>query len=301
MLQRNAAYWQRATNGTTMSHLIRFALLISITLLHFLLRNVSIPWKEAIFFPANDDKWSEPKNIHIDVTDYGVMCDGMNDDTFSMQQIFRTVIPAKRRNYSDAHVIVIVPQNCVVLCGPFSIESIHHVTLQVNGHLQAWDIARNNYTLLGMWPKVEPLITYGNSRDIHGLYYQYQPFIYLNNVSHVRITGNGIIDGFGQPWWDVITSTNQSLINLLAAGRPNLIQIMHSSFIEIDTITLTNSPFWTLHPVLSQYVHIHHISITAPLYSPNVDGIDPEYVHISLLICFIIWVGKCFNNISIRF
>jgi polygalacturonase len=195
-----------------------------------------------------------------------------------MQQILHTVIPFKRMDSNDASVIVTIPEHCVVLCGPLVIESVSHVALHVNGQIRAWDIARNNYTLLGMWPMIEPLVTYGNSRDIHGLYYQYQPFIYMNNVSHFRITGNGIIDGFGQSWWDIVTSTNQSLQNLLRAGRPNLIQIIHSSFIEIDSVTLTNSPFWTLHPVLSQYIHIHDITITAPLYAPNVDGIDPEYV-----------------------
>lgn len=220
------------------------------------------------------------QNVFLDVTDYGAMCDGMTDDTVPMQHIFHTIIPMKRRGGSTFRITVIVPQQCILQCGPLNIESTSGITLQIDGRLQALDIASNNYSQLDMWPMIEPLITYGNSRDVHGLYYQYQPFIYLNNVSNVRITGNGVIDGFGQPWWDIVTSRNQSIYNLLSAGRPNLIQIVNSSLLEIDTITLTNSPFWTLHPVLSQYIHIHHITISAPLYSPNVDGIDPEYVHI---------------------
>lgn len=280
-----------------MDNFILFALLLCATVLYFYLSwSLSLQWKEGIILQVNNDMRAQQKvytGITIDVTEYNVTCDGTNDNSFSMQQIFYTIIPSIRRNDNEVRIIVVVPQDCVVLSGPLTIESIHDVTLQIDGKLQAWDIARNNYTTLGIWPMMEPLITYGNSRDIHGLYYQYQPFIYINNVSNVRITGNGIIDGFGQPWWDIITSKNQSSLNLLSAGRPNLLQILNSSFIEIDTITLTDSPFWTLHPVLSQYIHIHHITITAPLYSPNVDGIDPEYVY-ALCVVFI-------SKILIRF
>ena len=249
--------------------LVLFALHIIATQLHPLLWEVESQFSH--------------KNIVIDVADYGVMCDGRNDDTVPMQHIFHTIIPIIKRSGggSNFRIIVIVPQQCVILCGPLKIESTSEITLQIDGRLQAWDIGSNNNTHLRMWPMIDPLISYGNSRDVNGLYYQYQPFIYLNNVSNVRITGKGVIDGFGQPWWDIVTSPkNQSSHELLSAGRPNLIQIINSAFLEIDTITLTNSPFWTLHPVLSQYIHIHHITISAPLYAPNVDGIDPEYVHL---------------------
>ena len=261
-------------------------LLLGASIVHRLLWRLSVYWKEGSR-PWNVDSNLSPGTVTIDVSEYGVWCDGIHDDTRSLQNIFRTIIPFKRIRRSDVHVIVIVPQECVVVSGPVTIQSISGLTLQIDGRLQAWDISRNNYSMLGVWPMQEPLITYGNSRDVYGLYYQYQPFIYMNNVSHVRITGNGVVDGFGQPWWDIITSRNESLLHLLSAGRPNLIQIINSSFIEIDTITIQNSPFWTLHPVLSQYIHIHHITISAPLYSPNVDGIDPEYVNMSQ-------IGYCF-------
>jgi polygalacturonase len=51
---------------------------------------------------------------------------------------------------------------------------------------------------------------------------------------------------------------------------------VNCSQIEITGVTLKDSPFWTVHPVLSRNVHIHHTTIRAPLYAPNVDGIDPD-------------------------
>jgi hypothetical protein len=222
--------------------------------------------------------------VIIDVTKYGVIGDGIHDDTNSMRYIFNELIPNSRnQNKTSIHkimtIVVIIPQHCIVVCGPLMIQSMNNLIVQVDGRLQALDINSNNGQTLKMWPVIAPIPSYGNSRDTNGFYYQYQPFLYMRNVSNVRITGNGMIDGYGQPWWDLIlSSSHQNKSVSLFAGRPNLIQIINSSFIEIDHITLQDSPFWTIHPILSSYIYIHHITINAPLYAPNVDGIDPEYV-----------------------
>jgi Glycosyl hydrolases family 28 len=217
--------------------------------------------------------------ILIDVTEYGVIADGWQDNTLAIQRIFDIVIPDKRRQTRfrsfgnwrrERVVVVLIPFGSVVSSGPLRI-TCNHLVLQVDGRLQAWDIATNPAVLNGtQWPFIEPLPTYGDSRDGH--YYQYQPLLYITDVANFRITGGGIIDGFGQPWWDLRASKSESL----QAGRPNLVRIINSSNIEIDSVTFQDSPFWTIHPVLSQSIHIHHITIKAPLYAPNVDGIDPE-------------------------
>jgi polygalacturonase len=215
----------------------------------------------------------------MDVTEYGVYADGIRDDTLAMQHIFDTVVAEKRRQIrfhsfrnriQERVVVVLIPFGSVVVSGPLKIEC-SNLVLQVDGRLHAWDITKYPAILNGtQWPFIEPLPTYGDSRDGH--YYQYQPFLYITNVGNFRITGAGIVDGYGQPWWDLVSSKNESL----HAGRPNLVQIINSSDIGIDSVTFQNSPFWTIHPVLSQSVHIHHVTIKAPLYAPNVDGIDPE-------------------------
>jgi polygalacturonase len=253
-------------------HLLFVFIIITTTFRHCLYGDLSIVTK------ANH-------RVEINVTNYGVVGDGTTDDTIAMQNIFNTIIPFKRKRSNEARIVVIIPKRCVVLCGPLTIRSIDQMVLKIDGRLQAWDISIHNS--LGNWPMIDPLPTYGNSRDIDGLHYQYQPFIYMDNVTNAHITGAGVVDGCGQSWWDIITSKNQSTQSQLLAGRPNLIQIIHSSHIEIDAVTLQNSPFWTLHPILSQYIHIHHMSIDAPLYAPNVDGIDPEYVQMD---CFLLRV-----------
>ncbi|RVW43262.1 putative polygalacturonase [Vitis vinifera] len=58
--------------------------------------------------------------------------------------------------------------------------------------------------------------------------------------------------------------------------RPYLIEIMHSDNVQISSLTLVNSPSWNVHPVYSSNVIIQGLTITAPVTSPNTDGINPD-------------------------
>ncbi|CAH9140921.1 unnamed protein product [Cuscuta epithymum] len=64
--------------------------------------------------------------------------------------------------------------------------------------------------------------------------------------------------------------------NKLKNTRPYLIEIMHSSHIQITNLKLVNSPSWVVHPVYSSDIIIEHLTISAPLDSPNTDGINPD-------------------------
>lgn len=101
---------------------------------------------------------------------------------------------------------------------------------------------------------------------------RYQAFIFANDAQNLKIMGSGVIDGSGDWWWNA-HSHNHSLLH---AGRPDLMQLVNCTHVEITGIELRDSPFWCLHPVYCQHVHIHHMSITARTYAPNSDGIDPD-------------------------
>ncbi|KAK3124872.1 hypothetical protein QOZ80_7BG0595170 [Eleusine coracana subsp. coracana] len=51
---------------------------------------------------------------------------------------------------------------------------------------------------------------------------------------------------------------------------------MYSTRIVISNLTFTNSPFWNIHPVYCSQVLVQHLTILAPISSPNTDGIDPD-------------------------
>lgn len=162
--------------------------------------------------------------------------------------------------------MVLFPANKVFLTGPINMTSA--MTLQVDGTLKAKN-GNNTADGIAGWPQIPPLPSYGNSRD--GAYLQFQAFVYASSATDIAIKGTGTIDGSGAWWWD-----NQRNRSLVPSGRPNLIQLVNVKGIEVTGVTLRDSPFWCLHPVQSQDIHVHHMQIRSRMYAPNSDGVDPD-------------------------
>jgi hypothetical protein len=56
--------------------------------------------------------------------------------------------------------------------------------------------------------------------------------------------------------------------------RPQLLRLSFTTNVEVNNITLQNSPAWTFHLANTTNVHINNISIINPRDSINTDGID---------------------------
>jgi polygalacturonase len=189
----------------------------------------------------------------VDVMAFGATGDGLTDDTDAIR---------KALIHSGPSTIIWFPPYHVFLSQPLNLTS--HTTLQVDGILKSLNRESS-------WSRLSPLENYNTSED--GPYYlQYQAFLYASRAHHVNIFGLGEIDGSGDWWWNAFAAKDHTL----KAGRPNLIQFVHCQFIEIAHVLLRDAPFWCVHPVLSQHVHIHHVTIRARTYAPNSDGIDPD-------------------------
>jgi polygalacturonase len=89
-------------------------------------------------------------------------------------------------------------------------------------------------------------------------------------LENVAITGRGTIDGRGQMWWD---SQRQEPGTL---RRPLLVRLVDSRNVLVESVTLRNSPMWTLSPMACDNVTVHGITIQNPPDSPNTDGINPD-------------------------
>lgn len=133
----------------------------------------------------------------------------------------------------------------------------------------------------------------------------YQPLLYAYDCEDVRVSGGGVIDGGGSiahwwPWkgkwkhtpWRVDPSREQqtgrdALMQMVEQGlplaervltenflRPPLWQPYRSQRVAIDGLTLLNSPFWVMNPVLCEDVTVQQIKVHS--HGPNSDGCDPE-------------------------
>jgi len=129
----------------------------------------------------------------------------------------------------------------------------------------------------------------------------YSPLIYAFEVQNIAVTGKGTLDGGAsdENWWRWArrgpggSPSRQApdvrrLREMAAAGvpvservfgegyhlRPPFIQPYRSRNILIEGITIINSPFWEIHPVLSQNVTVRGVNVKT--HGPNNDGCDPE-------------------------
>lgn len=107
--------------------------------------------------------------------------------------------------------------------------------------------------------------------EFEGIYRKmYKPLIYMSKAENVTIKGEGKINGNGRKWWERIWDKT------LNEARPCLIYFEYCENIKIENVYLTMSPCWTVHPLYSNNVVVHGVTIKNPADSPNTDGINPD-------------------------
>ena len=134
--------------------------------------------------------------------------------------------------------------------------------------------------------------------------YAMHPCFFISEVEDVVVEGAGVLRGNGKKWWDYIlnwkntgrvagpetkeellfASLNKGYEDQPGGGggrpkqflRPPLLQIYKSKDVVIRGITVTESPFWTIHPLLSDNLLIENVHVKNPYDSPSTDGIDIE-------------------------
>ena len=123
----------------------------------------------------------------------------------------------------------------------------------------------------------------------------YSPLIYAYKQKNIAVTGEGILDGQAsdENWWkwkklgnnkesrprlmqmnDDKVPVNQRIFGEGYYLRPTFVEFYQCQNILISNVTLKNSPFWFLHPVLSNNITI--TDVTTNGLGPNNDGCDPE-------------------------
>ena len=135
--------------------------------------------------------------------------------------------------------------------------------------------------------------------------YNAHPLIYANGGTNIAITGKGVIDGqaSNETWWHMsghprfgwkegMTSQKKGgrdrLFHLAEnfepvykrkmtpqdGLRPQLVNLNNCDRILIEDVTLTNSPFWIIHPVFCENLIVRRARMVSR--GPNTDGCDPE-------------------------
>lgn len=171
------------------------------------------------------------------ITDFGAVADGVTLNT-----------DAIRKTIDSAGVvggIVVVPTG-VFLSGPLALPG--NITLELK-----------RGAVLKLRNDIAEFPAAGSA---------YLNFITATKVSHIRITGEGTIDGQGQPWWQAYDA------GVLTKRRPQLIYIDQCSDVKISGIHTVNPPNTHFSLRGCKDVTIDSVTITAPADSHNTDGIN---------------------------
>jgi polygalacturonase len=100
---------------------------------------------------------------------------------------------------------------------------------------------------------------------------------------NVAITGEGTVDGQGQPFWDKYWALRKEYeakglrwIVDYDAQRPRLLLLSNASNVTLKGLTLQRSGFWTVHVLYSKNVTVDGITVRNNLggHGPSTDGID---------------------------
>jgi len=114
---------------------------------------------------------------------------------------------------------------------------------------------------------------------IEGHFQDWLPaLINIENAEHVRIDGEGILDGSGTPFYAAFRNAGREGRPTTNVGtpRPRLLFISKCKDVNVAGLHLFNSGFWNLHLYNCDGVTIDGLEIDAPRGSPSTDGIDVD-------------------------
>jgi hypothetical protein len=128
--------------------------------------------------------------------------------------------------------------------------------------------------------------------------YKYSSFIYAEGKKNIAVTGEGILNGQGKPWWALKTSgknMDSVLIEMASRDvpvkgrlfdgsdgrqlRPAFFQPMNCTNILVEGVTFLYGAFWTITPTYCENVIIRKVHIFTDGdygHTPNGDGVDPS-------------------------
>jgi polygalacturonase len=221
----------------------------------------------------------------FDVTAYGARGDGSSDSSAAIAAAIAACHQAGGGR-------VLVPAG-VFVSGPIHLRSNVNLHLRKGAEISfVTDPDRYLPPVFTRWEGMELM--------------SYSPLVYARGEENIAVTGEGVLNGNADdrtwwPWkgphseqhWEVYPGQDQAparrqLEQQAEAGvpvaervhgagswlRPPLLQVYDCRRVLIEGVTLRDSPFWLIHPVLCQDVTVR--GVTCSSHGPNSDGCNPE-------------------------
>ena len=190
------------------------------------------------------------------ITDYGVLMDGQVY-TDRLQSLID-------RMAAEGGGVMVVPSGTFV-SGALFFRQGTHLYLEKGAVLKGSDRISDF-----------PVMT----TRIEGETCKYFPaLVNADGLDGFTISGEGTIDGNGLPYWEQFwlrRSWNPQCTNK-DEQRPRLVYLSNCRNVQIENVSLQNSPFWTTHYYKCENVKLLNLRITSlykPVRAPSTDAID---------------------------
>ena len=158
-----------------------------------------------------------------------------------------------------------------------------HVVIPAGKFLSAAFSLANNVDL--HLEKGATLLFSNNPGDYTMRANRYPNLLSAEGCHDISITGEGTIDGQGQPWWADVLKAKGSADAATQPHRPFMVSLHNCTRVLVRGVTLTNSPMFHLVPGGCTDVTIDHVSFIAPADAPNTDACDPSGWHFLITHC----------------
>lgn len=219
-------------------------------------------------------------NQEFDVRQFGAVGDGQHDSSEAINDAVQAASTAGGGR-------VLIPEG-IFITGPIHLEDNIELHISDQATLKfVTDPDRYLPAVLTRWEGVE----------LMGL----SPLIYAHGKQNIAVTGGGVLDGSADektwwPWKWAETEDNPHTQHPARAAlftdaengvpvadrlyakeaylRPPFIQFYACDRILIEDVTIKESPFWLINPVLSSNITVR--GVTCHSYGPNNDGCNPE-------------------------
>ncbi len=207
------------------------------------------------------------------ITDYGVV----NDSIIVQTALLQAVIDRAAVNGG----VVVIPEG-VYLSGALFFKPKTHLLVEQGGRLKGSDDIAD-------YPILDTRI---EGRSVK----YFAALINADNADGFTISGKGTIDGNGMRFWRAFwlrREWNLQCTNM-DEQRPRLVYVSNSRDVQIEDVTMQNSPFWTCHLYRCERVKILDATIVAPfepVKAPSSDAIDID-------VCRDVLVKGCYMSVN---
>jgi polygalacturonase len=212
------------------------------------------------------------KNDHYNLLMAGAVADGKTDIKHALDSLISLCS-------NSGGGSVVLPKGDYYIGGPVVLKS--HVNLHLDkGATLTFSSDPNDYlpVVLSKWEGTE--------------LFNYSPFVYAYECTDIAVTGKGLLNGAAAKsfatWRPQGSAAQDQLRQMGSDGTPvykrvfgegshlppSMIQFIGCKNVLIDGISITDAPYWVIHPVYCNNVTVRHVTINS--LNLNNDGCDPE-------------------------